>query len=394
MSEQKIEEVTVTFTDPKDTVDFKYKLFTEKPTFTPQHRSLMSKILTPEIFDLLKDRVTSKGYTFSNVIQAGIDAPHLGVGATAGDEESWEVFKELMHPVIIGWHGFDPATQEHHTDLDPSKLVFSDEQRNLFNRYVASTRIRAARNVSGYALPCGTQPEERAEVERILTETFAAFEGDLKGRYYPLGSMTAEEEKELQENGFLFQKPSARNVLSVAGAGRHWPNNRGIFHNDSKTVLCWVNEEDHCRIISMENGGDVVSVFARFCALSNALAASAEHRGTKLMYDDHLGFLGTCPSNLGTGLRASVMMFLPQLARHQEFLDRVCDKFDLQARGSSGEHTEAIGGKYDVSNKQRIGLSEVQLVQKMIDGVTKVIFFEEQLTAGASIADLEAQFST
>ena len=58
---------------------------------------------------------------------------------------------------------------------------------------------------------------------------------------------------------------------------------RGIFHNDAKTALCWVNEEDHCRIISMETGGNVKSVFTRFAEISAALKTAAEANGTKLM---------------------------------------------------------------------------------------------------------------
>jgi creatine kinase len=72
-----------------------------------------------------------------------------------------------------------------------------------------------------------------------------------------------------------------------------------------------VNEEDHCRIISMEMGGNIYSVFKRFCELSDAIKVVAEQNGTKFMWSDNLGFLGTCPSNLGTGLRASVMVKLP-----------------------------------------------------------------------------------
>jgi protein-arginine kinase len=67
----------------------------------------------------------------------------------------------------------------------------------------------------------------------------------------------------------------------------------------------------------------------------------------------------------------------------RELLEEVCSYYDLQPRGSAGEHSAAVGGKFDISNKQRLGLSEVQLVQKMIDGVSKVIYFEEQLASGA-----------
>ena len=72
-------------------------------------------------------------------------------------------------------------------------------------------------------------------------------------------------------------------------------------------------------------------------------------------------------------------------------LEEVCDCFDLQPRGSNGEHSAAVGGKFDVSNKQRLGFSEVQLVQKMIDGVLKVIELEEMLASGKTAADVRAK---
>lgn len=75
-------------------------------------------------------------------------------------------------------------------------------------------------------------------------------------------------------------------------AARSWPNNRGIFHNKDKTVLSWVNEEDHCRIISMENGGNIKSVFERFSLLSTEIQKSVEANGKKLSWNEKLGFLG------------------------------------------------------------------------------------------------------
>lgn len=387
--------------DPKNTPDFKYLTFSSVPSFTEKHRSLMAKTLTPELFEKLKDVKSSKGYTLSNVIQTGVVTPHLGVGATAGDEECWELFKELFYPIITGWHGYDPATQTHPVDLDPSKLVMTDAQKETFNKYVASTRIRAARNISGYSLPPGATAEDRKAVEDLLKSTFANFSGELAGTYYELGSMTDEQRDFLLSKGFLFQIPTAKNLLTGAGAARSWPNNRGIFHNEAQTALAWVNEEDHCRIISMEIGGNIPSVFQRFCDISNAIKASSEQIGSKLMWSDSLGFLGTCPSNLGTGLRASVMVTLTAFnalmssEKHEdrELLEHVCDCFDLQPRGSAGEHSAAEGGRFDVSNKQRLGFSEVQLVQKMIDGVTKVIEFEELLAAGTTPDEIRAKLA-
>lgn len=239
-------------------------------------------------------------------------------------------------------------------------------------------------------MPTGATPSEREGVENVLKQAFGMFEGELKGKYYPLGGMSQEDEDMLQSNGFLFQKPGPAQLLAVAGAARNWPDNRGIFHNDAKTALAWCNEEDHCRIISMQKGGDVWSVFSRFCQISDTIGAAAKANGAKLMEHPKLGFLGTCPSNLGTGLRASVMIKIPELNKDPHALEEVCAAFDLQPRGSSGEHTAAVGAKWDISNKQRIGLSEVQLVQKMIDGVTKIIEIEETLAANPGLTPMQA----
>lgn len=72
-------------------------------------------------------------------------------------------------------------------------------------------------------------------------------------------------------------------ILLGAIDTRMYVQDRGIFHNESKTALCWVNEEDHCRIISMEDGGNVKAVFTRFAQISEALKTAAEANGTKLM---------------------------------------------------------------------------------------------------------------
>jgi creatine kinase len=389
--------------DAKNANDFKYVKWDSVPSFGPEHKSLMAKYLTPELFEQLKDVQSDKGYTLSNVIMTGAVTPHLGVGATAGDEDCWVKFKDLFYPIIKGWHGYDAETQKHPVDLDPSKLVFPDEKKAKFEQYVKSTRIRAARNIAGFSLPAGATVEDRAAVENVLQQTFSGFNdneaaAELRGTYYKLGELTEETTASLLSDGFLFQIPTAKNLLTGAGAARSWPDNRGIFHNESKTALCWVNEEDHCRIISMEMGGNIPSVFARFCDLSNAIKASAEKNETKLMWSENLGFLGTCPSNLGTGLRASVMVVLNEFNKlmegdvqeDKELLEEVCSKYDLQPRGSAGEHSAAVGGKFDVSNKQRLGFSEVELVQKMIDGVSKVIELEEMLAAGSTPADIRA----
>jgi creatine kinase len=216
------------------------------------------------------------------------------------------------------------------------------------------------------------------KVQETLKNIFETkFKDELKGTYYALGDLNPQETQFLRENGFLFQMPSKRNCLYFSGAARDWPEGRGIFHNKNKTFLAWVNEEDHCRLISMSKDGDVLNVFSRFCKAAAIFSQNAE-----IMRSDALGFIGTCPSNLGTGLRASVMVVLPKFTESVELLESACASLDLQPRGSTGEHTAAVGGKWDISNKRRIGFSEVQLVQIMVDGVRQIINWEEMLVDG------------
>ena len=142
------------------------------PPFTDKHKSLMRKTMTPELFAQLKDVKSSKGYTLSNGMQAGVLRPHLGVGFTCGDEECFELFKDVINPIVKGWHNFDPATQTHTSDLNYESLQFTEEDLKLFKTYVKSTRIRAARNISGFSLPAGSSKEDRLAVEGVLKEAF------------------------------------------------------------------------------------------------------------------------------------------------------------------------------------------------------------------------------
>ena len=82
--------------------------------------------------------------------------------------------------------------------------------------------------------------------------------------------------------------------------------------------------------------------------------------------------------------RTTLPRQLPELNKDVPLLEKLCEKYDLQPRGSAGEHSAAVGGKWDISNKQRIGFTEVELVQKMIDGIVELIAAEERLAAAAA----------
>lgn len=92
----------------------------------------------------------------------------------------------------------------------------------------------------------------------------AKLSGEFEGKYYPLNKMTDEEQEQLINDHFLFDKPVSP-LLTCAGMARDWPDARGIWHNKDKNFLVWVNEEDHTRVISMQTGGNIREVFTRFC---------------------------------------------------------------------------------------------------------------------------------
>ncbi|XP_017721532.1 PREDICTED: creatine kinase U-type, mitochondrial-like, partial [Rhinopithecus bieti] len=132
-----------------------------------------------------------------------------------------------------------------------------------------------------------------------------------------------------------------------------------LRHNNEKSFLIWVNEEDHTRVISMEKGGNMKRVFERFCRGLKEVERLIQERGWEFMWNERLGYILTCPSNLGTGLRAGVHIKLPLLSKDSRF-PKILENLRLQKRGTGGVDTAATGGVFDISNLDRLGKSEVR----------------------------------
>ena len=92
-----------------------------------------------------------------------------------------------------------------------------------------------------------------------------------------------------------------------------WEVGRAVFHNRDKSLLIWVNEKDHVRISSMCQGVDIAATFDRLCR-----AVTHIEQACKFAHDKHLGYLTSCPTNLGTALLASVLLNLPRLKKNRE----------------------------------------------------------------------------
>ena len=332
-------------------------------------KSLLAKHLTKEVFEELKDKKTSNGFTLKDAINSGVDNPDSGIGAYVGDEESYTVFGALFDPIIEEYHGFT-KDDKHVSNLDANTLNAPNPDPD--GEFILSTRIRVGRNVKNIPLGTCISQEQRNKIEKDVSEILNSFDGELKGKYYSLATMSEEDRNSLIEDHFLFK--AGDRFLQSAGLNRHWPDGRGIFHNENKRFLVWINEEDELRIISMQEGADIKEVFTRL-----TLAISKIQEKIDFAYNDHLGYITSCPTNLGTAMRASVHIKLPFLGDNMSIFEEIAKKFHVQIRGIHGEHSDSEGGIYDISNKRRLGVSEVQCVQDMYDGIKALIEAEQQL---------------
>merc|ERR1712242_49202 len=301
----------------------------EFPNIKSTH-SLTAKHVTKEKWDKLGGIVTkTSGFTLAKAIACAVEFDNQHCGIYAGDEDSYVDFADDFDPLICEYHGLS-ADFKHTSDMDSSKITGNVEA----DVPVHSCRIRVGRSIQGFGLSPGITKQQRIDVEALMSSALGKLTGDLAGSYYPLTGMDEKVRQQLVDDHFLFVSGDPN--LKVAGMERDWPEGRGIFHNKDKTFLVWVNEEDQLRIISMEKGGDVKGVFER----------------------------------LARGIRASVHVDLPGWTK--EGVDKLkarCEELAVQPRGTRGESGGQTGHTYDISNKHRLGHSEVQLVQTMIDGV-------------------------
>merc|ERR1712096_549118 len=285
--------------------------------------SLVAKYVTEPLWEKLgKMETKTSQFTLSKAIACAVQFDNQHCGIYAGDWDSYKDFSEVFDPLIQEYHGIS-ADAKHTSDMDVTK--------------------------------------------------------DLAGTYFPLTGMNEDVRQQLVDDHFLFVSGDPN--LKVAGMERDWPEGRGIFHNKDKTFLTWVNEEDQLRIISMQKGGDVKGVFDRLARGIKAVGESVKtESGKEFMLDPKYGYVHSCPTNLGTGMRASVHIDLPGYTKlGLKVLQARCEKLHLQPRGTRGESGGQTGVTYDISNKHRLGYSEGELVQKMIDGVNTLYMEDEAL---------------
>jgi protein-arginine kinase len=328
---------------------------------------LMVKHFTEDVREQLEGVVTPHGWTLEKAIQSGVDNPDSSIGVYAGDPESYTQLTALFDPVIREYHNYDMSG--HKSDFSLEGL--STENLDLEAEFIVSTRIRVGRNFAKYAFPSAISSEDRSSLETKIVDALQHLPDDLKGTYIPLEGMSEKDRIQMVQDHFLFKEGDR--FLESVGVNRDWPKNRGIFFSEDKKFLVWISEEDSMRIISMQQGGDIAGVFIRL-----AKALESINQRIAFAYDDIRGYYTTCPTNLGTAMRASVHIKIPKFSASPNF-KAICSTLGLSIRGVHGEHSESSGGIYDISNKRRLGVSEREIYEQLYDGVKKLIEIEKSL---------------
>lgn len=324
--------------------------------------SLLFSVLSGEIELMLQGEVTSSGSTLDDVIRSGVEHLDSKIGLYAPDEESYETFGLLFDPIISIYHGNDLTQRYEDSGLGViSETSPPEDNYNI----IKSTRLRIARNLAGFPFPSSASEAERKEIESEIIRVLSTLQGNLAGDYHPLSTMRQQDRQRLKAAHLLFDDDDK--FLRSAGTYRDWPKSRGIFISDSEEFAVWVNEEDHLRFISLRVGNFICEAYCQLVEGYNELSSALP-----FSHSERLGYLSSCPTNLGTGLRASYHLELPKVSKSEK-LDELCAELGLSVRGPQGENSPIGSDIIDVSNQVRLGVTESDILQLVNDGVSQLI---------------------
>lgn len=327
---------------------------------------LMSRFYTETLQKKYQEQYTPYGWTIADVIRSGVENPDSSIGVYAGGEACYVLYRELFEPIITTYHQCTLNQPFESNWQLAAPLPTLDPE----GKYILSSRIRLARNFTGLPFPAAVSLQQRLEREAAVQQALERARA-LHGRYYSLSTMPSHIRTQLQQKHSL-PKLGDR-FMASAGFNRDWPLGRGTFINETADLFIWFGEEDFLRVISLEAGGNLEAVFTRL-----ATAYTVLERLFDFAADGQFGYLTSCPSNLGTTMRAGVHVCLPQLHNHPHKLKALCERWQLQIRGTGGEHTHIEKAVYDISNQHRLGITEAEIVQQLSHGLAEIITVEKQ----------------
>ncbi len=234
------------------------------------------------------------------------------------------------------------------------------EQKPEQEGIVISSRIRLARNLKKYPFSNGLTTEES---QRLIQEVKAAMLNDKTAISQQLDFIELSYKSGLDKLAMM-----ERHMISPELLKKSVPT--GVFIHQDESMSIMINEEDHLRLQSVTPGMDIEKAWDLADKIDDVLEETLEYA-----FDEKYGYLTCCPTNVGTGLRASFMVHIPALEvtgqlRH---IVQAISKLGMTVRGMYGEGTEAQGSLYQISNQITLGQSEEQTIQNLKNITNQII---------------------
>ena len=231
-----------------------------------------------------------------------------------------------------------------------------------FADVVISSRIRLARNLVQFPFLSQATKDQKQRVLDILREQLPVVPDGSKLSFVELTQADPVDRSLLVE----------RHLISRELADGDWP--RGVAFCETETISIMVNEEDHLRMQVLRSGMELGDAWRQIDGVDDALEAQLD-----FAFSAQLGYLTACPTNVGTGMRVSVMLHLPALVitREIEKVFQAVAKVNLAVRGLYGEGTQASGDFYQISNQRSLGKSELQIMENIESVVPRIVEYEK-----------------
>ena len=238
----------------------------------------------------------------------------------------------------------------------------STRRHGPHDRIVMSSRVRLARNIRDSAFPGWAKKPERVKVLEAIQPAVSSLpemEDSFSGA---MDNLTALDKQILVERHLISREHAAKNVGS------------GLVVNREETFSVMINEEDHLRMQALRPGLQLRQAWTAIDAFDSELEKKLSYA-----FDNELGYLTACPTNLGTGIRVSAMLHLPGLVLGEQInpIIQSVNKLGLAVRGLYGEGTEALGNVFQVSNQMTLGESESMIVERLEKVLSQIIEHEE-----------------
>lgn len=229
---------------------------------------------------------------------------------------------------------------------------------------VVSTRLRLARNLAHHPFTPRATPHQKAETEAKVRDAVARADMVPRLEYVAVAGMPP------LDRQFLVERQLISRELATVLEGP-----RGVAFDERESVSVMVNEEDHLRLQVMRSGLALDDAWATIDAVDDALEARLTYA-----FHEQFGYLTACPTNVGTGMRASVMLHLPALGitRQIEKVFKALQKINLVVRGLYGEGSRASGDLYQISNQVTLGRTEPRVLNEIREVITMILQYERQ----------------